>query len=266
MVGIFFLAFLFFIRPLACHPANDKWSASSYQYSTPDHYGREYRGNILVEKKPSYAKEGDPKNEYKEYIYEILCGEIKATDLALVYFTFCLVMVGWATMQNVDETARRTERAYVFGGGPFGPTKPRWVEALKNGTVYREAKHFKDPRRMTIYNYGRTAAFITRVEYGFCDELPEGMRVSKAMDSGALKYCIVPSPSNVFPPAGTGEAAYFLYRHVEFDRSDYEGKIFFGRIWYRDIFKCEHFSTFSLRLTKDGHSDPVGVSYSDDWS
>jgi len=193
-----------------------------------------------------------------------LCEEISITDLALVYFTYCLVIVGLFQMWNTDETAKRTQRAYVFGGSPFGPVKSEWVEPLKNGEVFPEARYYNDPRQMTINNYGKTPAFITSVEYGFCDELPKCMLVSKAMNRKLLSFTTVPHPSNVYPPTGSGVPIY-RYRHVQFNRAEHEGKIFFGRIWYTDVFHEKHFSTFSLRLTKEGFSNPVGDSYTDDW-
>ena len=50
----------------------------------------------------------------------LLCSETKGTDLALVFFTCCLVIVGWFTLRASDRNLEALERAYIFHGyGPF---------------------------------------------------------------------------------------------------------------------------------------------------
>lgn len=173
----------------------------------------------------------------------------------------------WNATRHLVNTSERTtkkqlERAYIYGGGPYG--KPREAIALaakEHG--FPKASMYADPRRMTIHNYGKTIGYVTKVEWGLCDpsRFPPELTVSQAIDSGKIIPCIVKYPG-VFPPSGT---EVMLYRHVEFNRQDNLGKVFFGRIWYKDIWDEVHHSAFALLLNYN-FSDPYGQSYSEDKS
>ena len=253
-------------RPLICKPEPNIWAGEGYNYSASDKPNGQ-RFSYTIRQKEANSQKDNSQSGDRDYLKSFCEQEIKLTDVALVYFTYILALVGLYQMRSTDDTARRAERAYLFGGGPFGAKKLEHVKELQEGTVFNDSRYYTDEKRLTIFNYGRTAGFVIRVEYGFCDELPEGKRVSEAMDDGPLQpYCIAANPGNVYPAAGSGGPGFYLYRHVSFKRSDHEGKIFFGRIWYKDVFHKKHFSTFSLRLRRDaGVSDPIGDSYTDDW-
>jgi hypothetical protein len=192
----------------------------------------------------------------------MVCGDLKITDLALVYLTFCLVVFGWYQMRHADATTRRSERAYFVAGALYGQPRNDGDEWSRSNQP--TAKMFKGPWRLTIYNFGRTAGFTTGVEWGLCPEekFPRDVRVSRLLDDGLLaEYMKEPvTLEDVFAP--TGNTPY-QYRHVQIDRDAFVGYILFGRMSYKDVFGDDHFSTFSYRLTED-YSDAIGNSLSDD--
>ncbi len=202
--------------------------------------------------------------------------EVKATDLLLVFFTYALVIVGWFTMRSADQNTKNAERAYLVATPLFGV--PKTIPAL--GSVdewtmrYRPKRSmFKGPWRMAIINFGKTQAYTTRVEWGLCprDEFTTHVPISKLLDARQytkwrFQYLRgVVLVQDIFPP---NQEAPLHYRHIEI--SDEEGTkkvgwVFFGRITYKDVFKDEHFTTFSYHLMEE-HADSLGKSLSDDHS
>jgi len=220
--------FLFLTRPLFCPPQRDEWTAKTYSYSAPSYYGAEEHGHIVAKKtSESEQRNSNSDNKLKNYVLEISCSEFKFTDFALVIFTYCLVIVGWFAMRHTDETTRRSERAYIIGGGPYGLPKTHYRPG-EQWKHWAEATHFKEPRRMTIQNYGKTPGFITSVEYGLCprDKWPKGMSVSEAMrlDSFRDEFVGPPCPHTQEPIQPNTE--WLPYRHVEFRRDENIGNIF----------------------------------------
>jgi hypothetical protein len=146
-----------FLRPSFYQPLDDEWTAESYQYSKPTYYGAEERGHIIARKKiNSQSHIDNPYEKYKDNALETACGDLRLIDVAIVLFTYYLVIVGWFAMRSADETAKRPGRAYVFGGSPFGTVKSEWVKYMTNRAVFPEARYFNDPRQMTVNNYGKT--------------------------------------------------------------------------------------------------------------
>jgi hypothetical protein len=249
-------------------PRQNSWTAKGDIQSTQDQYNRDAIIHyVIAEKKEHSDDKGEkPKtSNEKNWFLSLLCGEAKITDVALVFFTYCLVIVGWFTMQNVDDTAKRTERAYILGGGPYGIPRD-YYRPDKQWQHWPEAKHFHDPRRMTIQNYGKTPGFITEVEWGLCppESFPKVISVSQALDDPTFHRHFVRTveyPMEVFQP----NTAWLPYRHVEFDRKENVGKILFGRIRYKDVFHKEHYSTFKL-LLDERFSQALDNAYAEDWS
>jgi hypothetical protein len=52
-------------------------------------------------------------HNYRFWSSEWFCGDLKVTDLALVYFTYCLVVVGWFTLRSNERALQEIERARV---------------------------------------------------------------------------------------------------------------------------------------------------------
>jgi len=162
------------------------------------------------------------------------------------------------------------ERAYIICGGLYGREKPRLLAKIfsHNPPKGREkASSYQGPWRLQISNYGRSMGVITKIEWGICPEAEfdrvKHLLVSEILNRQELqrwmkKPCEIKEPF----PAMEGTSG-IPYRHVECERD--VGTVFFGRITYTDIFRKEHYSTFSL-LHKVEHSDSIGRSYAEDWN
>jgi hypothetical protein len=132
---------------------------------------------------------------------------------------------------------------------------------------------FKGPWRMAIQNFGRTAAYSSKVEWGMCpgDVFPVEISVSELLDSPELERVewrcrYVKEPITIQDIFGPTEGEPLHYRHIEIeDRDTFLGWVFFGRVTYKDVFKDEHFTTFSHRLVEE-HSDGIGKSLTHDHS
>lgn len=205
-----------------------------------------------------------------------ICEEWKITDLALVFFTLGLVVVGWFTLRSADENTKRKDRAYVVAGPLYGiPNENAGIDewTKKNRAL---AEMFHGPYRMAIMNFGRTAGFTTKVEWGFCTRkefddyvIRNDRRVSDIITKREhqlwwLMHQSKKSPveiQDILEPSGS-DAKH--YRHVEEpDRDALLGQVFFGKITYKDVFGDEHWTTFSYYIWKD-HTDSIGRSLSDD--
>ena len=69
---------------------------------------------------------------------------------------------------------------------------------------------------------------------------------------------------NIFAP--TNEPLQLrLVEITDAEMKEYLGGVFFGRITYMDVFKDEHFTTFSYHMIQE-HSDSIGKSLSHDHS
>ena len=148
------------------------------------------------------------------------------------------------TEGEAAEYIPRVERGYIVGGGP----------SFVDGFGY-----------VDIVNYGKTAAILTKVEWGFCEEkdFPVDAPVSALLKTGRLKVDDCRITEDVLPPnrpPGHLQDTKFLI-------SKALGKIFYGKFTYSILFDSdEHFSTFKLRfIPRDGSYFTVGLpgSYSD---
>jgi hypothetical protein len=169
----------------------------------------------------------------------------------LVVITGGLVWIGY----RQETMARTHERAYISGGGPM-----RVVDAHQNPVR-------PDEGWITIENYGRTPAVIKRFEWGFCDKsiFPKNLTLSEIIDRNLLPQGTVQvyEREDVIPP-------HMPFRQFSgpgsFSLSQQNGKIFFGRYIYQDVFHDTHYSTFVLELGPgigESSSPPGGYS---DWN
>jgi hypothetical protein len=187
-------------------------------------------------------------SEKKKWPQAYYC-DLKVTDVWLAIFTGLLVIVTGGlinTAYRQETMARIHERAYIFGGGPCQ------TNVANIGT-------------MTIQNYGRTPAFVEKVEWGLCDEdkFLKDISVSAMIDRGLLPSGTVETvkvegiwPPNAVPQPFSSKIKIIYPQSV--------GKIFFGRFDYRDVFGDRHHSTFKLKLEADGPT-PLDGCHSD-WS
>jgi hypothetical protein len=93
----------------------------------------------------------------------------------------------------------------------------------------------------TINNFSKTTAFVTRVSVRVCPPgLPqEPMYPDDRPNSRFVGYEV--------PPYGSIDAT-----HVWAVRAGPQDTIFYGGIWYRDVFGDEHFSGFIIDLADEG--------------
>jgi hypothetical protein len=197
-----------------------------------------------------------PENEKKKWPQTYYC-DLKATDVWLAIFTCLLAFVTagivW-TAYRQETMARTHERAYISGGGPLRVIDPRTGDPID-----------PDEGWITIENYGRTQAIIKRFEWGFCDEkiFPKDRTISEIIDRGLIpKHLIqVIEKEDVHPP----NTPFRQYPAPgPFSLSQHNGKIFFGRYTYLDVFHDAHYSTFALKLGPIiGDSSAIPGGYSD---
>jgi hypothetical protein len=177
------------------------------------------------------AKEAETHNQSKSQQQHpskwitIVC-DVKAADIALVFFTFCLVLVTWwlvgATVGLKDVTAELvrhgtiSNRAHVSGGANHVQTE--------TGEPFLV---------ITLNNYGASPAFIGTIAATICKR-------SDLDVAGPPEWQIKQWKGYVFG-AVAGQATDVVLR-PQFD------KVIIGRIWYRDIFKSCHSAGFALEI------------------
>jgi hypothetical protein len=164
----------------------------------------------------------------------------------------------WGSTRNAAYAARaaaeripRVERAYIVGGGPGRLRDQQGVPVPDKGWV-------------SVGNYGRTPAVLTRIEWGFCDEIefPTNRPVSQLLDRNLLPAGTVNSlqKDDVYRPGGNPS----LIEGTDFHLAENVGMIFFGRLTYRILFDDdEHFSTFKLKIGPNAQSSGLPGCYSD---
>lgn len=217
--------------------------------------------------------------DHRSWWNKFLC-DFKIGDFAIGFFTYCLVVVGYFTMQSADVNTKRKERAYVICAGLHGIPMKGWRRTWEI-EKRAEASMFKGPWRMALHNLGQTPGFTVKVEWGIC---PKGkypknwcgkhVRVSAVLSWWRFwhrgfrnRYMKHPSGGvtdvqDIFNPS----MSPIQYRHVVIpDELRKPESVFFGRIKYKDVFRDRHYSTWALRITEDGeHTDGIADAYSDD--
>jgi hypothetical protein len=257
--------FLFYVSPFAWSEQANEQLGSHKRTVKKDPRGSATNPLFVevIESQEAKARSEDEKVEKQ--------GKAKADDDLAIYtgqlaeYTFGLVTIGVVQIlifiaQLIfiwrQEIATRVhERAYMIGGGPLPSTQT--VGNIQFDTT---------EKYMTIENWGRTPGFVTKVQWGLCpgDDFPANTSISEAIKTNLFPAGVLQNvefSENIYPP-GSGA---LIYRHVFFNTNANVGKIFFGRIVYKDVFKVPHHSTFKLLITEN-ISEPLEGSYSEDWS
>ena len=108
----------------------------------------------------------------------LFCGETKGTDLALVFFTYCLAIVGWFTLRSSERNLAASERAYIFHG--YSPLQFR-----SNQAVFT----------LVMINTGRMPGGVKEIGYKFLQRRslpPNRNKIDWAWD--VLDYDFIVSP------------------------------------------------------------------------
>lgn len=182
------ILFLFILRPLTCETASDQWTVDGYKYSTPEYYGTQKYGQAIIQKKKnSYTGNESSENKYEANFYEIICGETKATDIALVFFTYVLALIGWTTMCSAEETAKKIERAYLFVdiSGDLMATDRGIMKGIRIANI-------------KMKNLGKTPAIL--VDFNCLPHIEPGLptTISKS-DRDHIPHGIAIAPGGCFP-------------------------------------------------------------------
>jgi hypothetical protein len=141
--------------------------------------------------------------------------EAKITDLGLVYFTYCLVIVGWFGIRSSEINVQKLERAYVFHG--YGPVQSR------EGRV-----RFS----LNMKNTGRSPAHINEVGYVFLDRVELPAKRSKINWNGKIV------PYDWIMPSDMRRSIRKLQSPIA------EHVIFVAYIKYRDLFSNQPHTTW----------------------
>lgn len=187
-------------------------------------------------------------DEKKESSYERLIAwatvALAVITAALAWFTGLLWGSTKKLVKTADDTTKALDRAYLFCD--LQPTgRPTAV--------------------MTVRNAGRSFASVTKVEWGLCEEsaFPHVTPVSQIVDGGLLHVASISVHEIVEP-----ERHPMQLWQVEVPTDGNKGKIFFGRIFYEDIFRTPHYGTFKARVFMEegsGKLEPLPGCYAD-WS
>jgi hypothetical protein len=211
----------------------------------------------LIPPDQSQNPTAQPKDHYYECLVAKYTSELASFTEILAFVTSLLVVITagvvWTSYRQ-ETMARTHERAYISGGGPLRLKDPKTGD-------------FIDPDKgwITIENYGRTQAIIKKIEWGFCDEkiFPKDRTVSEIIDRALIPKELIQviEKEDVHPP----NTPFRQYAAPgPFSLSQQDGKIFFGRYTYLDVFHDVHYSTFALKLGPGiGESYAIPGGYSD---
>jgi hypothetical protein len=187
--------------------------------------------------------------------------------------TILLVIVTWMLVSATkrlaeiagqqDISAKRQERAYLVAGpflgipheSTFDSKLTEWVRDHR-----AEASMFHGPWQMAVYNFGRTAAFSTRIEWGVCppEDFDVNVPVSTYLDD--THWCSrhrrpLIETENIYSPG----VRHHVWQVEIPSRDDVVGYIHFGRITYQDVFGDVHWTTFAYCIGPE-HSSALPKS------
>jgi hypothetical protein len=153
---------------------DDEWSNALL-----DLFDEPSRSSFAQSDQPHADTGNDSAGEQKPQTpYPLVC-DAKGTDLALVYFTFCLVIVGWFGIRSGERNTEAIERAYLF----LGNSPPRFRNRRINF-------------HLAVTNTGRCPGIMKCIRYAFIqrDVLPSTPREAD-WDWETIKYDWVTPPS-----------------------------------------------------------------------
>ena len=135
-------------RRQSCEPQEPKsWAIQGHTETTKGKHPTQ-NGQYAIKENQSATK-GQRQNA-ADYYPELLCGEVKLTDLLIAFFTYALVVVGYFTMRSVDNTAKAAERAHI-------------VVTVRLKTLLVPSDTQKNVCEFVIENVGKTVAVITSI-------------------------------------------------------------------------------------------------------
>jgi hypothetical protein len=241
---LLFLVFPIAARQSWCEVAGPKQGAvERNHYPAADQSRPDEVPRATATQQPGQQKDASS-SRYREYLKRSgFCEETKVTDWALVFFTACLVIVGWFTIRSGERNSRDTERAYIFGTPQIDLEQTR----AGNGNVFVE---------ITLQNYGRTFGTV-KVIYGEVSATvePFGCPIYKNGSSRTANGALGPT-------RGTSVRA-----PVTFECPVTSDFYFFGYVDYDDFFGRPHTSRFCAKIFIDGPGiEAAGSDAFHDWN
>jgi hypothetical protein len=183
--------------------------------------------------------QSDEEPSRREDTVQWLC-DAGVADFALIFFTYCLVIVGWATIRSGQRTAADIERALVFLGTGAGSAQ-----------VSTDRRH----RALTANNTGRSPAFGLEYFVRFSPIEPSDKNPKYRREGQFFSE----TTSLIVPP---GKETVFLALDINAIDQPY----MFGYIKYTDIFHKQHTNRFSIRFdVATGAYSAVGPSAWNSW-
>jgi hypothetical protein len=173
-----------------------------------------------------------------------LCEQTKFTDLLLLYFTYCLVIVGWFSIRSGERNTRNLERAYIFAG-PSNPTQ------IGKGVI----------TEIWIENHGRSPGILKEAYGEYSATEPTGA-TPRYQNGSARKF------DSAIPPSGPQRTDSQPQTVPTRWESPLAGEqYFFGYVRYIDIFGSTHESRFCSKIFPREHkSDIAGPPAWNDWN
>jgi hypothetical protein len=174
--------------------------------------------------------------------------DLKLTDVALVFFTYCLAVVGWATMRNDARNVRDLERATLFAG----------PAATANGVIINPggtAVH------VSVTNYGRSPGMLKELFAEFSTTEPMGDKCVYGKGIGGKKISL---DVVVLPDA----TARTITQDDQRFRSPASGEQYFiGYARYYDFFRVWHTNRWCVKIipTPNVHWEVAGSPAWNDW-
>jgi hypothetical protein len=169
--------------------------STTEQNSTEDHSAvpQAIKANA-TDKKTQSGKEGGQ-------VHPWIC-DYHLTDVLLLYFTACLVVIGYFTMMGADKAVKDTERALVFGG-PMGRQPGDQQIQMPPPQVL----HAPYPIMMGVTNYGKTPAILKEYCTEFSLAEPTGKKaIYNFKDFNKIKLDTVVNTDNTGQPVFVGYA------------------------------------------------------------
>jgi hypothetical protein len=193
------------------------------------------------QKQQSAEQKGKADRFYKYYLNRSgFCEEAKLTDIALVFFTYCLVVVGWFTVRSGERSTHQLERPYIFGT----PQLKQHPTPAGNRAV-----------EIMLQNYGRTAGTVLIV-YGELSPNVEPFG-TPAYGNGSAR-----AANGMIPPT-EGKA---VRAPVTFECPVTADFFFFGYVDYEDLFGRKHTSRFCAKMFLNGGIEAAGSEAFHDWN
>lgn len=160
----------------------------------------------------------------------LICGA-KITDLALVYLTYCLVIVGWFGIRSSQEAAEKVERAYLWPG---------------YGLMIEDRDGVRIGIHLGVRNTGRTVGIIKTVHSAL---------ITKEEDEDSkniITYDVYRDREDAIIPDPNTEARSGV-RH----RLNIMPRVSRGWITYRDIFGKTHRQGFRYVVHPSGRTNSL---------